>query len=263
MDPLVIPAKVLLHLCELLDSPDTEERVMWLTQDIVSEGVVVFFPDAKARKDYFITMISSVLEDNQPKSWWLKFEALCQYFSKTDSKSLLNLPTNAADVSMWVWSPVVDLSFPHLNSLTSTPSPPTPPTLLCPPPPALLPSPQLPHLPLSFLYPSLLPLSLPPTPPPFLPPPTLPLPLPPTPPPPPEQITYENTEPSLNILNTMMVVAKREVCPALSHAQPFCHSLLACLLAGSILSEQWVYEAARPGQAVECTAGQPTVLVSE
>ena len=37
-------------------------------------------------------------EDNQPRSWWLKFEALCQYFSKTDSKSVLSLPSKPAQV---------------------------------------------------------------------------------------------------------------------------------------------------------------------
>lgn len=60
-DPLAIPSAVLLHLCELLDSPQADPKAVWLAQDIVTEGVVVFFPDAKARKDYLLSMIASVL----------------------------------------------------------------------------------------------------------------------------------------------------------------------------------------------------------
>jgi hypothetical protein len=86
---------ILSHLCTLLDreeegqSPATRS----LAQEIVVKGVVVFFPDAKARKDYLLEMIESVLSEKQPRSWWLKFEALCQYFSTTDANSLLCLPT--------------------------------------------------------------------------------------------------------------------------------------------------------------------------
>ena len=31
-------------------------------------------------------------DKNQPRSWWLKFEALCHYFSTSDIHSLLGLP---------------------------------------------------------------------------------------------------------------------------------------------------------------------------
>ena len=106
-DPLAVPTEVLSHLCGLLDSPDTDERVLWLVQDIITEGVVVFFPNAHARKDYLLSMISSVLDENQPKSWWLKFEALCRYFSKSDSKSVLNLPSKPVDVRVCNASPLL------------------------------------------------------------------------------------------------------------------------------------------------------------
>ena len=91
---------ILSHLCTLLDreeegqSPATRS----LAQEIVVKGVVVFFPDAKARKDYLLEMIESVLSEKQPRSWWLKFEALCQYFSTTDANSLLCLPTKIEEV---------------------------------------------------------------------------------------------------------------------------------------------------------------------
>ncbi len=38
-------------------------------------------------------------DENQPKSWWLKFEALCHYFSKTDSNSVLNLPKTLSETT--------------------------------------------------------------------------------------------------------------------------------------------------------------------
>ena len=60
-DPVTGPTAVLSHLCEMLDSKETEEKVQCVVQDIVTEGVVVFFPDAKTRKDYLLSMISSVL----------------------------------------------------------------------------------------------------------------------------------------------------------------------------------------------------------
>ncbi len=60
-DRVAMPSAVLTHLCQLLDSPETEERITWLAQDIVTEGVVVFFPDAKARKSYLLSMIDSIL----------------------------------------------------------------------------------------------------------------------------------------------------------------------------------------------------------
>ena len=40
-------------------------------------------------------------EDNQPRSWWLKFEALCQYFSKSDCNSLLSLPQKPQEVCQY------------------------------------------------------------------------------------------------------------------------------------------------------------------
>jgi len=99
-DSHTVPSAVLSHLCGLLDSAHgAEPTVLQLAQDIVVEGVVVFFPDATARKEYVLSMISSVLSDNQPRSWWLKFEALCQYFSKADVNSLLNLPSTVEEVS--------------------------------------------------------------------------------------------------------------------------------------------------------------------
>ena len=71
-----------------------------LAEDIVVKGVVVFFPDATARKEYLLSMIESVLNEKQPRSWWLKFEALCQYFSNTDANSLLGLPKRIKEVSL-------------------------------------------------------------------------------------------------------------------------------------------------------------------
>ena len=55
------PSAILSHLCGLLDGGEVNEDVQRLAQDIVVEGVVVFFPDAKARKDYLLSMINSVL----------------------------------------------------------------------------------------------------------------------------------------------------------------------------------------------------------
>ena len=104
-DPLTVPSAILSHLCVLLDAEvgEGEEQgagstVQRLAQEIVVEGVVVFFPDATARKEYLLSMIGSVLNEKQPRSWWLKFEALCQYFSKTDVNSLLGLPTRRKEV---------------------------------------------------------------------------------------------------------------------------------------------------------------------
>ncbi len=56
-----LPASILTHLCGFLDSSEAKEEVQRLAQDIVVEGVVVFFPDARARKDYLLSMINSVL----------------------------------------------------------------------------------------------------------------------------------------------------------------------------------------------------------
>ena len=94
---------ILSHLCALLDAEDGEgsgeqSAIQRLAQEIVVKGVVVFFPDATARKEYLLAMIGSVLNEKQPRSWWLKFEALCQYFSKTDANSLLSLPAKMKKV---------------------------------------------------------------------------------------------------------------------------------------------------------------------
>ena len=61
-DPLAVPSAILSHLCGLLDSTAEPDHVVQrLAQEIVVEGVVLFFPDAKARKDYLLKMIDSVL----------------------------------------------------------------------------------------------------------------------------------------------------------------------------------------------------------
>lgn len=102
-DPLKTSSAVLSHLCALLDTEEGAEDqsvVKSLAEDIVVKGVVVFFPDATARKEYLLSMIESVLNEKQPRSWWLKFEALCQYFSNTDANSLLGLPKKIKEVSI-------------------------------------------------------------------------------------------------------------------------------------------------------------------
>ena len=104
-DDVHISSTILSHLCTLLDVGEEEGRgeqsaTQRLAQEIVVKGVVVFFPDAAARKAYLLSMIESVLSEKQPRSWWLKFEALCQYFSKTDANSLLSLPSHTIKVSM-------------------------------------------------------------------------------------------------------------------------------------------------------------------
>lgn len=55
------PSAILAHLCGLLDASDTPPFLMRLSQDIVVEGVMVFFPDAEARKNYLLSMLKSVL----------------------------------------------------------------------------------------------------------------------------------------------------------------------------------------------------------
>lgn len=87
-----VPSAVLSHLCSLMDNPSTDGFIRGLTQDIIKDGVVVFFPGSKARKKYLLEMVELVLTGEQPASWWLKFEALCSYFSKTNNNSLLELP---------------------------------------------------------------------------------------------------------------------------------------------------------------------------
>lgn len=110
-DPQNISSAILSHLCALLDAEEKgagkgeQSVIQRLSQEIVVKGVVVFFPDATARKEYLLSMIGSVLNEKQPRSWWLKFEALCQYFSKTDANSLLGLPTKVKEVSAATNSP--------------------------------------------------------------------------------------------------------------------------------------------------------------
>ena len=55
------PSAILSHLCGLLDAGDTHPVLMRLAQDIVVDGVLVFFPDAEARKNYLLSMLKSVL----------------------------------------------------------------------------------------------------------------------------------------------------------------------------------------------------------
>lgn len=55
------PSAILAHLCGLLDAGDTPPVLMRLAQDIVVDGVLVFFPDAEARKNYLLSMLKSVL----------------------------------------------------------------------------------------------------------------------------------------------------------------------------------------------------------
>lgn len=55
------PSAILSHLCGLLDAGDTHPVLTRLAQDIVVDGVLVFFPDAEARKNYLLSMLKSVL----------------------------------------------------------------------------------------------------------------------------------------------------------------------------------------------------------
>lgn len=59
------PSAILAHLCGLLDAGDTPPVLMRLAQDIVVDGVLVFFPDAEARKSYLLSMLKSVLVGGQ------------------------------------------------------------------------------------------------------------------------------------------------------------------------------------------------------
>ncbi len=57
-----MPSEVLSHLCGILDSSEVDAAaVKNVAQDIIVEGVVIFFPDAKARKEYLLSMIGAVL----------------------------------------------------------------------------------------------------------------------------------------------------------------------------------------------------------
>ena len=60
-DLLSLPSAILTHLCGLLDSAEVDTTVQRLAQDIVVEGVVVFFPDANTRREYLLSMIGAVL----------------------------------------------------------------------------------------------------------------------------------------------------------------------------------------------------------
>ena len=94
----VAPA-VLSHLCSLVDDTSSKPLVQSLARDTIKEGVVLFFPDAKARKKYLLNMVKVVHVGEQPLSWWLKFEALCSYFIQKDHNSLLELNWDIAKVN--------------------------------------------------------------------------------------------------------------------------------------------------------------------
>ena len=61
MESSTSPSAILSHLCGLLDAGDTHPVLTRLAQDIVVDGVLVFFPDAEARKNYLLSMLKSVL----------------------------------------------------------------------------------------------------------------------------------------------------------------------------------------------------------
>ena len=106
-----IPSAVLSHLCSLMDNKDTSSLVQNLARDIIREGVVVFFPGSKARKKYLLDMVEVILTREQPPSWWLKFEALCRYFSKIDNNSLLELNWDTEKVGVVFISYILLLAF--------------------------------------------------------------------------------------------------------------------------------------------------------
>jgi hypothetical protein len=104
-----VPSAVLSHLCSLMDNPSTDSFIKNLTQEIIRDGVVVFFPGAKARRKYLLEMVELVLTGEQPVSWWLKFEALCGYFSKASKNSLLELPWEPANVVNFDIEPAMNI----------------------------------------------------------------------------------------------------------------------------------------------------------
>ena len=117
-----VPSNVLSHLCSLMDDPNTNEFIRSLTQDIIKDGVVVFFPGSNARKKYLLEMVELVLSGEQPASWWLKFEALCSYFSKTNNNSLLELSWDSkkvtgvdTDTAMSILSTIVTVATKEVN----------------------------------------------------------------------------------------------------------------------------------------------------
>lgn len=61
IEPSTSPSAILAHLCGLLDAGDTHPVLTRLAQDIVVDGVLVFFSDAEARKNYLLSMLKSVL----------------------------------------------------------------------------------------------------------------------------------------------------------------------------------------------------------
>ncbi len=99
-----IASDVLSHLCSLVDNTDSKPIVQTLAREIIKEGVVVFFPGTKARKKYLLEMVNMILTGEQPSSWWLKFEALCSYFSQKDNNSLLELNWNIDKVSTYIYT---------------------------------------------------------------------------------------------------------------------------------------------------------------
>ena len=112
-----IASDVLSHLCLLVDNTDTRPIIQTLARDIIKEGVVVFFPGTKARKKYLLEMVNMILTGEQPSSWWLKFEALCSYFSQKDNNSLLELNWNVDKVSTHCIPLVVPLTVSFTNRL--------------------------------------------------------------------------------------------------------------------------------------------------
>ena len=90
-----IATEVLSHLCLVMDNPDDDiidDVTKRLSHDVIRDGIVVFFPDSAARRTYLISMLDSVMSEELPTSWWLKFEALCIHFSSQDPNALLGLP---------------------------------------------------------------------------------------------------------------------------------------------------------------------------
>jgi len=89
-----IVTEVLSHLCSVMDKQDGDvnDVTKRLSHDIIRDGIVVFFPDSAARRTYLISMLDSVMSEELPTSWWLKFEALCIHFSSQDPNALLGLP---------------------------------------------------------------------------------------------------------------------------------------------------------------------------
>eukprot|EP00731_Ephydatia_muelleri_P019637 Em0012g462a len=108
---------VLVHLCGLLDSESTDPVLRKLAQDIVVEGMEVFFPDARTRKECFLSMINTIWDGEHSTSWWFKFEVLCVYFSQSNGHSLLELPKTITrgkklntDTTRSIFTTVIDVA---------------------------------------------------------------------------------------------------------------------------------------------------------